>query len=516
MVRLSAGNDGWGRLFGAASPRIGGGYLLGALEVNRNDGPWVRPDNYQKVNGVLRYSRGDNRNGFSLTGMGYRADWNASDQVPERSIASGLIPRFGLLDHSNGGRAHRLSVAAEFQRSNGPSSWRATGFLLRNRLNLFSNFTYFLDDPDNGDQFEQAERRLAAGGRVTYRGLGHLFDRHTESAVGVQWRRDWLDPVGLYRTTARRRFATTREDEVGQTMAAVYAQTDIEWTRAFRTTFGLRADRYQFSVTSDNPLNSGDGSDGLVSPKAGAIFGPWSGTELYVNAGTGFHSNDARGAAISVDPVTGAPVERVTPLVRAKGAEIGLRTVRIRGLQSTVALWYLGIDSELLFVGDAGTTDTGRPSRRVGVEWTNYARLSPWLTVDADLAFTRARFTGDEAPGTRIPGALDRVISAGVTLEPRQRVFGSLRVRHFGPRPLIEDASVTSKGTTIWNGELGFRVSSRARLVLEAFNLFDAEVSDIDYFYASRLPGEPLEGVEGIHLHPALPRSARVGIQFSF
>ena len=204
------------------------------------------------------------------------------------------------------------------------------------------------------------------------------------------------------------------------------------------------------------------------------------------------------------------------PLVRAKGAEIGLRTVRIRGLQSTVALWYLGIDSELLFVGDAGTTDTGRPGRRVGVEWTNYARLSPWLTVDADLAFTRARFTGDEAPGTRIPGALDRVISAGVTLEPRQRVFGSLRVRHFGPRPLIEDASVTSKGTTTWNGELGFRMSSRARLVLEAFNLFDAEVSDIDYFYASRLPGEPLEGVEGIHLHPALPRSARVGIQFSF
>ena len=421
-----------------------------------------------------------------------------------------------LLDHSDGGRANRQSVAAEFQRSNGPSSWRATGFLLRNRLNLFSNFTYFLDDPDNGDQFEQAERRLAAGGRVTYRRLGHLFDRHTESAVGVQLRRDWLDPVGLYRTTARRRFATTREDEVGQTMAAVYAQTDIEWTRAFRTTFGMRADRYQFSVTSDNPLNSGAGSDGLVSPKAGAIFGPWSGTELYVNAGTGFHSNDARGAAISVDPVTGAPVERVTPLVRAKGAEIGLRTVRIRGLQSTVALWYLGIDSELLFVGDAGTTDTGRPSRRVGVEWTNYARLSPWLTVDADLAFTRARFTGDDAPGTRIPGALDRVISAGVTLEPRQRVFGSLRVRHFGPRPLIEDASVTSKGTTIWNGELGFRVSSRARLVLEAFNLFDAEVSDIDYFYASRLPGEPLDGVEDIHLHPALPRSARLGIQFSF
>jgi hypothetical protein len=516
LVRVSAGNNGWGRIFGAASPRVGGGYLLTALELNHHDGPWVRPDDYQKVSGVLRFSRGDNRNGLSLTGMGYWADWTATDQVPERAVASGLIPRFGLLDVSDGGRADRQSLAAEFQRSRGPSSLRATAFVVRNSLNLFSNFTYFLDDPENGDQFEQAERRVAAGGRVTYRRLGHFLNRHTESAVGVQVRRDWLDPVGLYRTVARQRVSTTREDEVGQSMAAVYAQTEVEWTRTLRTTLGLRADRYQFSVSSDNPLNSGQGSDGLVSPKVGAIFGPWRGTELYVNAGTGFHSNDARGAAIRVNPVTNDPAERVTPLVRAKGAEIGLRTVRIGGLQSTVALWYLGIDSELLFVGDAGTTEAGRPSRRVGVEWTNYVRPAPWLTLDADLAFTTARFTDDDPAGDRIPGALDRVISAGVTVEPRHPFFGSLRVRHFGPRPLIEDASVKSKSTTIWHGEVGYRMSRRARVVLEAFNLFNAEVSDIDYFYTSRLAGEPAEGVGDIHTHPALPRSARIGLQFSF
>ena len=516
IVRVGGGNDGWGRLFGAASPRVGGGYLLGAIEVNHNDGQWVRPDDYRKMNGVLRYSRGDNRNGFSLTGMGYWADWDSTDQVPARAIREGLIPRFGLIDASDGGKADRQSLAAEYQRSNGPSSLRATGFLLHNSLNLFSNFTYFLDDPDNGDQFEQAERRVAAGGRVTYRRLGHFFERHNESAIGIQLRRDWLDPVGLYRTAGRQRLSTTREDEVGQTMAAVYAQSEIEWTRTFRTTLGLRADRYQFSVTSDNPLNSGDGSDGLVSPKVGAIFGPWQGSEVYVNAGTGFHSNDARGATITVDPVSGDPVERVTPLVRAKGAEIGLRTVRIRGMQSTVALWYLGIDSELLFVGDAGTTEPGRPSRRVGIEWTNYARLAPWMTVDADLAFTNAHFTDDDPAGTQIPGALDRVISAGVTIEPRMAIFGSFRVRHFGPRPLIEDGSVNSRSTTIWNGEVGYRLSRKARVVLEAFNLFDAEVSEIDYFYASRLPGEPAAGVEDVHTHPALPRSARIGIQFSF
>jgi outer membrane receptor protein involved in Fe transport len=391
-----------------------------------------------------------------------------------------------------------------------------TGFVLHNRLNLFSNFTYFLDHPDLGDQFEQAERRTAVGGRITYRRLGHFFERHTESAIGVQVRRDWLGPVGLYHTQDRRRLSTTREDDVGQTMTGLFAQTEIEWTRVFRTMLGLRVDAYQYSVTSDNPLNSGDGSDHLMSPKLGAVFGPWAGTELYANVGTGFHSNDARGAVTRVDPSSGAAVDPVKPLVRARGAEIGLRTVRVRGLQSTVALWYLGLDSELLFVGDAGTTEPGRPSRRAGVEWTNYARLAPWLTLDADLAFTRARFTDDDPAGTRIPGALDRVISAGVTVEPSRSLSGSLRVRHFGPRPLVEDASVMSNGTTLWNGEIAYRVSSKARIVLEAFNVFDAKVSDIDYFYASRLVGEPADGVDDLHIHPALPRSARLGIQFSF
>jgi hypothetical protein len=516
LVRLSGGNDGWGRVFAAASPRVGNGFLLAALELNHNDGPWVRPDDYEKVNGVLRFSRGDNRNGFSITGMGYWADWNSTDQVAERAIDGGFISRFGHLDPTDGGKTSRQSIAAEFQRSNGPSSYRATGFVLHNSLNLFSNFTYFLDDPENGDQFEQAERRTAAGGRFTYRRLGHFFERHSESALGVQVRRDWLDPVGLYHTAGRQRLSTTREDEVGQTMSGVYAQTEIEWTRMLRTMLGLRADVYQFSVTSSNPLNSGDGSDGLVSPKFTAVFGPWSGTEFYANAGMGFHSNDARGAVISVDPMTGEPAERVTPLVRAKGAEFGIRTVRVRGLQSTFSLWYLGLDSELLFVGDAGTTEAGRPSRRVGVEWTNYWRLRPWLTADLDLSFAYARFADDDPAGSAIPGALDRVISGGITVEPRIPLFGSIRLRHFGPRPLIEDATVKSEATTLWNVEAGYRLSSRARVFLELFNVFDAKVSDIDYFYASRLAGEPADGIEDIHTHPAVPRSARIGLQLSF
>jgi TonB dependent receptor-like, beta-barrel/TonB-dependent Receptor Plug Domain len=515
-MSASTGQEGWKRLFAAASPRLGAGYLLGAVEAGGYDGPWVQPDDYRKLNTVVRYSQGDSRNSVSVTGMGYWADWRATDQVPERVIASGVISRFGYLDGSDGGHANRQSVSAEFERSSGSSSVRGGGFVLHNRLDLFSNFTYFLDDPIRGDQFEQAEERVTIGGRVTYRRLGHVFDRHTESAAGIQVRRDWLDPVGLYRTEARRRLSTTREDQVGQTVGGLYAQTEIEWARRVRTTVGLRADVYQFAVTSDHAANSGAGASGLISPKFGAAFGPWAGTEIYVNAGMGYHSNDARGAVTRVDPVTEAPAAPVTPLVRARGGELGLRTVHVRGLQSTATLWYLDLDSELLFVGDAGTTEAGRPSRRAGLEWTNYARPMRWLTVDADLALSRARFR-DEAPaGHYIPGALDRVVSAGLTVDPHQTVSGGIRVRHFGPRPLVEDASVESRATTLWNGDLGYRISSRARLALEFFNIFNADASDIDYFYASRLPGEPDTGVDDLHTHPALPRSLRVGLEWFF
>jgi outer membrane receptor protein involved in Fe transport len=332
----------------------------------------------------------------------------------------------------------------------------------------------------------------------------------------VQLRHDAISNTALYKTVHAHRTDTIRADAVDQTSLGLFGQAEVEWSRVFRTTLGLRGDGYHFNVDSSHPANSGTASAGLISPKVTAVLGPWKETELYINGGYGYHSNDARGATITADPVTGEPAERVTPLVRARGAEVGIRTVRIRGLQSTVALWYLGFDSELLFIGDAGITEASRPSRRLGVGWTNYARLNAWLTAEGDVSFSRARFTDEAVEGHMIPGSLDRVVSGALTVEPAKRVFGSIRLRHFGPRPLVEDASVRSESTTIWNGEIGYGVTNRTRLTLEVFNLLDSRVSDIDYFYTSRLPGEPLGGVDDIHLHPSLPRAARVTLQVSF
>ncbi len=240
------------------------------------------------------------------------------------------------------------------------------------------------------------------------------------------------------------------------------------------------------------------------------MVGPFRGTEFYGNTGSGFHSNDARGATIRVDPSTGDPVQRVTPLARAVGAEAGVRTVAIPHLQSSLSLWTLGLASELVFIGDAGTTESGRPSRRSGVEFANYLRPFPWLVVDADVSWSRARFTDGDTVGAHIPGSVEMVMSGGVTVENLRRVFASARLRYFGARPLLEDNSLRSNPTTLVNVELGYRRSTKWRLSLDGLNLMNAADSDIDYVYASRLPGEPAGGIEERHFHPALPRTFRL------
>jgi outer membrane receptor protein involved in Fe transport len=332
----------------------------------------------------------------------------------------------------------------------------------------------------------------------------------------VQVRNDDIPIVGLFHTQNRVRLSTTRLDAVIQTSAGMFAENDLRWRPWLRTTAGVRLDGYRFVVRSDDPANNATRRSGLVSPKGGLVLGPWKGTEVYVNAGTGYHSNDARGATMARDPSTREATDPVTPLVRAKGAEVGFRTIAIPHVQSTLALWRLDLASELLFAGDAGTTEASRPSRRYGLEWTNYARLSKVFTADADVAWSHARLTDAEPAGSRIPGSADVIASLGLTADMARGAFGSARLRYFGPRPLIENDAVSSRATSLVNGQLGYHLTPRVHVMLDGFNLLDTNASDIDYFYVSRLPGEPLEGVADIHTHPALPRTARLVLRVQF
>ena len=520
IISLSGGTFGYQRFLGAVSPAVGQGHLLAAFEFEKDAGPWVSPNNKNKSNAVLRYSQGDARNGFSVTFMGFENHWHSTDQIPKRAVDSGQISRYGFIEETDGGETSRYSGVFDWQRSSPNDSTRVTSYLQRYDVQLFHNFTYFLNDPVNGDQFEQFEERWTTGSSLTYRRLKRFGDTLTENAFGVDVRNDSVGgPLGLYLTRETRRLSTARADEADQVSAGMFAESEIEWNRTFRTTFGLRGDIYHWNVESDTPLNSGERTSGILSPKVSAAFGPWGGTEFYANWGLGFHSNSGLGITLEVDPFTGEPAPAAPAFARANGTEFGVRTVALPGVQTTATVWYLGFDSELIYVGDSGSTEVGPGSRRTGVEITNYIYPHPWTAIDLDLSFSRARFIGVPANENFVPGALNRVVSAGIAINPPVSVsagpFGSLRLRHFGPRPLVEDNSRTSRSTSIVNGEIGYKFSDRLRLVLEGFNLLDAQVSDIDYFFESRLRNEP-NPVEDIHFHAAIPRSARFGLRVSF
>jgi outer membrane receptor protein involved in Fe transport len=516
IASISVGQGGYLRALLARSVALANGNLLYALEAGRNNGPWESPDRLRRLNGVLRWSEGDAQHRQSITAMAYSSKWQATDQIPQRAVDAGLISRFGYIDSTDGGTTQRFSLSYALERRNTHGATQFNAFAIQSRFDLSSNFTYWLDDPINGDQFQQSERRKVLGANLKH-SLNTPFAGHSSiTTFGVQLRRDRLDPVGLYTSSAGSRTSVLQESQVSQISAAAFAENLTQWTGWLNSVLGLRADRVAFDVSSSIPQNSGKAQAALVSPKVSVIFGPWARTEFFANYGSGFHSNDARGAVASVSPRELIPIESVRPLVRSRGAELGARTEAIRGLQSSLAVWQLNLDSELVFVGDAGDTAPSRASRRTGIEWNNHYIARPWLLIDADLAMSRARYTEPDPSGQFIPGSIGTVVSLGVSLIDLGRWSGQFQVRHFGPRPLTEDNTQRSESTTLANLRIGYALRPDFRIALDVFNLFDRKASDIDYYYTSRLPGEPAAGIGDRHFHPVVPRTLRLTATATF
>ena len=393
---------------------------------------------------------------------------------------------------------------------------KVNAYVIRSSLKLFNNFTYFLDDPVNGDQFSQTDRRTVYGLNAS-----HAFDMRfagieTQTRVGLQTRGDDIH-VGLFNTLQRATLSTVRDDSVQEGNVGLWADTTARWTDWLRTTVGMREDYFAGRVASDTPQNSGNAQAAMTSPKAGIVLGPWYKTEFYGNAGYGLHTNDIRGATITVDPndkVT--PLDRVPLLVRSKGAEIGVRTKAIEGSPARSRC------SCSISIPNCCSSATPAPPSRAGRAAASASngptstRLLPWMTLDLDVAYTRARFTDFDPAGDRIPGAPAWIASGGVTFGGETGWFGALRARYFGPRPLIEDDSVRSQQSLIFNARAGYRFDNGMRLQLDVLNLFNAQTNQIEYYYLSRLPGEPIGGVADRHVHPAEPLAVRLTLAARF
>jgi outer membrane receptor protein involved in Fe transport len=529
LVQVEGGSFGYGRGVFLGGAPAGKGRLVYGMEVVHDDGPWQRTQDFQKANAVLRYSRGNDESGFRVTAMAYGGRWNSTDQIAQRAVDAGLIDRFGTLDPTAGGDSKRFSLNGAWQRESAGGRSEVQVYGVYYDLDLFSNFTYFLADEDQGDQFQQFDRRGYGGLQARHTWNHELSGLDSHTSVGFQTRGDLIEN-GLNSTRGRQVVSETRKDRIGQLSLAPYVEERTEWTDWLRTQAGVRVDYYRFDVDSSLTANSGERDDALASPKLGLVLGPWAQSEVYLNGGLGFHSNDGRGSTTRVDPGSGDPVDPVDPLVRTYGAETGIRTLWVPGLQSSLSVWWLDVDSELLFIGDAGTTEASRPSRRYGVEWANYYTPNRWWTLDADLSVSRSRFQDEDPVGRHIPGSIETVLAAGVTVhdpDPDRGAFASLRLRYFGPRALVEDDSVRSGETLLLNAEAGYRFSPRWTLSVQVFNLLNRRASDITYYYASRLRGEVIDpadprynaeegGYNDLHFHPVEPLAARVALTARF
>jgi outer membrane cobalamin receptor len=540
FIQIEGGMFGYGRAVFGVSQKLGSGSLLYGGEVYHDDGPWTHPDDYLKFNGLLTYSQGGDADGFSITARGYHGKWNSSDQIADNAVP--LVGLFGTLNPTDGGNSQRYSLQAEWHHQDEKSATKIMAYGFYYDLDLFSDFTYYLTDPIRGDQFEQKDRRWVAGLDARHTIFSRWFGRQVENTFGLQVRNDWINN-GLYQTENRERVdktdsstgntlpATTEADRFTDTQVGFYVEDKIQWVEKFRTVAALRGDVRHVDVTSlITPANSGTATKVLPSPKLSLVIGPWSKTEFYVQGGFGFHSNDARGTTQTVEPVSGenpypnTPTSRIPLLIQTKGAEIGVRTLAVPHLQSTVSLWYLYSDSELQQSGDTGgTVASKQPSNRHGVEWANY--YTPWehWAFDFDMACSRALFTSidedDAAPGSpggkRVPEAVGWVIASGATLHDIKGFWGSLRLRYFGPRDLTSDGIYRSKATALLNAEVGYQINKKWGVVAEFLNLLNRYDHDIDYAYTSQITPTDSPAFTDV-FHPVEPFQVRFGLRRTF
>ncbi|MFZ1157756.1 MAG: TonB-dependent receptor, partial [Candidatus Sulfotelmatobacter sp.] len=604
------------------SKKLGKGNLMYGGEAYHDGGPWVHPDNYYKFNGLVTYNQGTKANGFSITTRAYDgARWNSSDQLPYTAIP--VVGFFGSLSPSDGGRSQRYSLQGEWHHTDANSETTLMGYGFYYDLNLFSDFTYYLVDPYKGDQFEQQDRRWVAGFDARHTIFGHFFGHKAETTFGMQLRNDWIHN-GLFRTEDRVRTSKTfytanyldepsSLDQIAvlpagtdlnkftETIGSPWVTSKIQWASKFRSILALRGDDGKGVITSfTNPTNPDYPNDPypanynpnthqsvtkfLPSPKASLIFGPWANTELYVQGGASYHTNDVRGSTQLYEPVspdypyynTPNPI-KIPFLVQTKGGEVGVRTAAVAQLQSTVEVWYLHSNSELLQDGDTGGTSASvQSSNRYGIEVGNYYTPTEHLVFDADFADSRAIFTQNDPDdstfytstptgpqlcarnsncfgliptgggtylqnpdGKEVPEAVRWVVAAGATLKDYKRFSASLRLRYFGPRPLTSDAIYTSPSTALVNLGASYKINKNWSLRGEVLNLFNRRDHDVDYAYVSQitppaglgLPATPpttLAGQEQVAsvlnanaaftrvMHPVEPVQARFTLRYRF
>ncbi len=544
QVTAMIGTDGYQSLFGTTTYHIGQDQrLLGAIELAHFDGPWHPPQNFKKINAALRYSQGTASDGFSLTGMFYKSEGGLITDQPVRAVDQGLIDRFGTLDPTDHSKSLRYSLSAHLDRpvgENGKFSLSLYG--IHATMTLWNNFTHYLDDPVNGDQEQQDEDRWTYGGIATYTAKNKIGTLDSDTVLGLQGRYDsnFVDRRHTLNRTTVLNYCNLEQDD-GPAIAyptvdgycnadrvhlydfAPYIQNTMKWTSWLRTVVGVREEFYAADDVSRVTGASGSGHQWLFQPKANLILGPWAKTEFYVSWGRGFHSDDVRGV-FGILPTQGIPLAGgPTPLLAATtGVEVGIRTDIIPKLMLQLAAFQQDFGSELVYNPDIGQDEAGAPSRRQGIEVGGQYHPFRWLELNADLAFSKPRYHTDNlaAYGLNEPYIADApnfIYSAGILVDNLGSWSGGIQWRRLGTHSLDDGNKFPQdNGYSEFNMDVSYKLAAGWKLGVSVFNMFQSKDEAADYFYTSRLPGEPAEGIADFQSHPLEPRSARFSVTKSF
>ncbi len=562
QVALTAGTLGYQRVFGAGSEALGDGRLLAAAELQHYDGPFAIPDDARKENLVLRYSEGDAHNGYSVAGMYYHQLWTSTTDIPLRAINEGQVTdRFGTLDPSDGGRAQRASLGANFRATIGSGQLQASAFFIYNELHLFNDFTHYLVDPVHGDQEEQFENRRATGGAASYTLAVPLGSVRNEVILGALTRYDDLD-VGRFGSEGQNPLPPqtdlptySNDDQVYLYSGAIYLQADTRWTPSLRTVLGVRDD-YQHGTDIDQLAalhqlagytNGGTAAQSLVQPKGSLIYTASDSLELYLAAGRGFHSADLRG--VNQDKSVDLGLPRTPLLAREEGQEAGLRAAVDRRLAFTLAVYNLWQQAETIIDPDVGQDSAGPPSRRYGYEINVTYQVSASLEFYAGYSGDHTRFTRPFDDGTGHLGGFitDAPVATGslaLYLSKRGPWSGGLNYRYLGNYPLssgpcvnaaaVHDfpgvatscanaptapGQVNARGFGELNLDVHYALSSRWSATLGLYNLLNSHASAAEFWYVDRLRteiGAFPDGRADVHEHPLEPLMARLTIARRF
>ena len=512
----------------------------------QTDGPVKRPQGLQRLNLFGKYHNHlSDRSTLTLTTSGFSSAWDASGQIPQRAVEQGLIDRWDAIDDLEGGTTGRQDFHVNFHvQEAGTSTFDLQAYLVSYQFKLFSNFTFFLDDPERGDTIEQTDDRQVTGINSRYSFFHNWGPYLAHTSIGGGLRADNA-AVGLWKSPDRQRLASLVNADVVERNLFLWAQEELAFTPRLKMILGLRGDYFTFNVDdhregspSELPHASGFAQASIISPKATLVYSPSRVVDLFANVGTGFHSNDARNNVIDarasqirrvmrrdghseadiavelagryIDP---GHLEEGT-LPRAVGAETGLRTRLFERLNVGAALWWLDLESEFVFVGDAGTTEASGRTRRAGLDLEARLQLHPWLWADVDLNLARGEAVDEPDDANEIPLAPQRTSTGGLTWYHPNGVEGGLRYRHIGDRPANEDGSITAEGYTVVDFNGAYRLGAW-RFNLGVENVLNTTWNEAQFDTESRLRDEE-EPVSEIHFTPGNPVNLWLGASFSF